>query len=350
METTTIEALIALNNRFYTEHAASFSATRSAPWNGWRKLAQLLKTQAHDPCENPISKQTASQVSVPIRSDDRAGGAPGPETNGPGSAPASPWGALDPRVLDLACGNMRFEQFLSAEFPSTAFAFHAVDSCTALAPTEALAQVGVTYHEVDVLQRALAGRPAFEDVPACSLSVCFGFMHHIPSYDLRQRILAELVDRTSPHGLIVVSFWQFMHDERLARKARRADQLARGDTTRSSSDSSNSAAFQDTHLPRDLCVREIEDRRINESPTFPAIDLTQLDQHDHFLGWQSDPSPLRYCHHFTESEIDALVASVAPRAQEVARFSADGASDDLNRYVVLKRVDCGGDGVASGLR
>ena len=59
---------------------------------------------------------------------------------------------------------------------------------------------------------------------------------------------------------------------------------------------------------------------------------------DHFLGWQQDPRPLRYCHSFAEDEVDALVRSVADCAREVERFSADGSSDTLNRYLILQRI------------
>ena len=47
----------------------------------------------------------------------------------------------------------------------------------------------------------------------------------------------------------------------------------------------------------------------------------------------------RYCHHFEELEIDALVAAACEgsKAREVARFSADGKSGAMNRYVVLQK-------------
>ena len=96
-----------------------------------------------------------------------------------------------------------------------------------------------------------------------------------------------------------MSFWQFMSDDRLSRKADQADSAMRAQG---------------------------------------RIDMARLDANDHFLGWQTDPSPLRYCHHFDEREIDELVASVGTRAREVARYSADGSSGTLNRYLVLERL------------
>lgn len=276
MDLTTAHELIELNNRFYTEHAASFSATRSAPWEGWNHAAGLL-TQLRWPRAH----------------------------NGGASCHS-------PLVLDLACGNLRFERFLLNAFPSVDLRFHAVDACADLAK-DASQIPGADFYEMDVLGSFLDDwarlgdlghtvpnrRLADAGIPECDLTVCFGFMHHVPGFDMRASVLDAIVERTALGGVAFISFWQFMRDERLARKALAAD----------------SAAHESA-----------------SSGTFP------LDENDHFLGWQSDPSPLRYCHHFDESEIDELVASVGTRAREVARYSADGGSGTLNRYLMLERV------------
>lgn len=327
MDTSTIQALIALNNQFYAQHAASFAATRSAPWHGWSALADLLR-------ERSQRRDTPGETSASIHASAKCGisgpTAPSPKkmpsslhtldnrrasiiapSAVPGSRPALD-GANDRipehrarTVLDLACGNLRFEEFLAREFPHALFRFNAVDTCQALASPQALAQANIRYREVDILQHALAGHCSIDGVPTCDLAVCFGFMHHVPSHELRSAVLETLCAHTAPHGLIVVSFWQFMRDERLARKAMRAGALA-----------------------------------ADASSPFAALgtDTSQLEEHDHFLGWQTDPSPLRYCHHFPEAEIDELVASVGTIAREVARYSADGSSGTLNRYLVLEKL------------
>lgn len=327
MDTSTIQALIALNNQFYAQHAASFAATRSAPWHGWSALADLLRERSqrrdtpgetsasnHASAKCGISGPTAPSLKKPPSSlhalDNRRASVTTPIAT-PGSRPA-----LDDTndripehractVLDLACGNLRFEEFLACEFPHACFSFNAVDTCPALASPQTLAQANIRYREIDILQHALAGHRSIDGVPACDLTVCFGFMHHVPSHELRSAVLETLCAHTAPHCLIVVSFWQFMRDERLARKAMRAGALA-----------------------------------ADASSPFAAlgIDTSQLEEHDHFLGWQTDPSPLRYCHHFPEAEIDELVASVGTIAREVARYSADGSSGTLNRYLVLEKL------------
>ncbi len=258
MDTTTAQALIALNNRFYRDNAASFSATRSAPWEGWKRLGSILR-------ECGWVGATAPQTRL---------------------------------VFDMASGNLRFEHFLSTAFPSIDFEFHAVDNCAALAEHGQNDRIAYHFHQCDILDTLVSSNARIPECPPCDLSVSFGFMHHVPSAYLRHRVFEALIEHARVGGPIVLSFWQFMNDTRLAAKALKADEALAMD-----------------------------------------IDISQLEPNDHFLGWQSDPSPLRYCHHFDECEIDELVASVGTKVREVARYSSDGASGTLNRYLVLERLD-----------
>lgn len=309
MDTTTVKALIELNNRFYAQHAASFSATRSAPWHGWEQLVEVLHEHG--------------------RGNPQAAGAA--------------------RVLDMACGNLRFEHFLASASPSIDFDFHAVDSCPALMASHADLPAACAFHQCDVLAALIEGVDGIPEVPLCDLSVSFGFMHHIPDARLRSDALSELIAHTAPNGLVVVSFWQFMNDERLAKKAARADETLRAQC-------SHAAGAPRADLNPDGTQRQPSSEGAPAMPaasatptaaiphaasvlsSASAVDISQLDEHDHFLGWQSDPSPLRYCHHFDEAEIDELVASVGTAVREVTRYSADGASGTLNRYLVLERL------------
>lgn len=261
MDTATARALIELDTAFYRAHAESFSATRQAPWQGWRQVAGLLRDRA----------RTAGALSV----------------------------------LDLACGNLRFERFLSAELAGCTLAFHAVDNCPELVDAPA-AESAVRLHTVDILGKLLAGNDPLAGIPRRDVAVCFGFMHHVPGFELRRAVLDALVDHTEPGGVVAISFWQFMHDERLARKAR---------------------ATTEAHvaeLPGGPC------------PAVPGG--AALETGDYLLPWQDSEHALRYCHHFDDAEIDRLVATLpAGAVREIARFSADGRSGDLNRYLILER-------------
>lgn len=261
MDTATARALIELDTAFYRAHAESFSATRQAPWQGWRQVAGLVRDRA----------RTAGALSV----------------------------------LDLACGNLRFERFLSAELAGCTLAFHAVDNCPELVDAPA-AESAVRLHTVDILCELLAGKDPLAGIPRCDATVCFGFMHHVPGFELRRAVLDALLAHTEPEGVVAISFWQFMHDERLARKARA--------TTESHA----------AELPG------------GPGPTVPGD--AALEDGDYLLPWQDSEHALRYCHHFDDAEIDRLVATLpAGAAREIARFSADGRSGDLNRYLILER-------------
>ncbi|MDR0347473.1 MAG: class I SAM-dependent methyltransferase, partial [Coriobacteriales bacterium] len=65
-------------------------------------------------------------------------------------------------------------------------------------------------------------------------------------------------------------------------------------------------------------------------------ELKGWDTNDYLLGWKNVPGAYRYCHSFTEAEIDALVESVASSAPVISRFSSDGRGDKLNTYLLLQ--------------
>jgi SAM-dependent methyltransferase len=249
MDTTTAKRLCEINTTFYAEQASSFASTRAHPWHGWSDLAILRDISAS------------------------------------GSSPFA--------VFDLACGNLRFESYLTEELPAVSFAFYAVDNCTALIPQTPV----VDYQCLDVIELLGKGLILSEQftAPLCDLSVCFGFMHHVPLPAWRASILSSLIAQTRRGGTVVVSFWQFLNNDALAHKA------------------------QDTHQ-----------RALAE------LQLSELEQGDYLLGWQDTPGVYRYCHSFSEDEIDHLAASVAGKACVLSRFTRDGRTDNLNTYLVLQ--------------
>ena len=274
-------SLIQLNNTFYREHAASFSDTRRAPWPGWVRTMDIALEQIDAVAgEQPV------------------------------------------RAFNLACGNMRFEHFALGRLSSSPFAgrpleFYGVDSCQDLATDEggyARRIPNLHFQEVDVLGTLMKHNPAAMpevvfDAPLADISVCFGFMHHVPSCEYRVRVLDALVRQTRPGGIIAISFWEFMNDERMVRKAARAE------------------------------------ARAELAPPFEGYDPSQFEPGDHLIGWQNDDHAYRYCHHFDDQQITDLVTGVralstngdAP-VRELARFHADGHSGELNRYVILQRA------------
>lgn len=308
MTCATVRALCQLNTEFYERNAASFSQTRTAPWEGWRRCMAACGFDDFDEAlDQPANAQTADSV------------------------------------LDIACGNLRFEAFLANTYPYIDWSFFAVDNCEPLVASgqEDIAKK-VYFTCEDIVSNLLEGLPAAEpaNIPALAaatpfdLVVSFGFLHHIPSFDLRRQFLLEALSQVKPGGYLVVSFWQFLNDpakrakieqthvEALALFASGAEARA---NDRDALDRGVGSFSSDN--PNPSCLKP------------PAFFAGSLEPNDYFLGWKNEPGNYRYCHHFSNEEIDQIIAVLAPHATVVESFSADGKPGNLNRYVVFKREE-----------
>lgn len=313
----TVRRLNALTSDFYAREAASFSATRLAPWHGWEKAWGIIAT--HDPVLATLARvDGAHEGELPSVTEPLA-------------------------VLDLGCGNLRFERFLAKRVAGPVRVV-ATDNCPDLSspaigtlpaaasrargkcPGPARAKkedapgreaspfdgVAVEFRALDIVEALLDGTFA-DRLPhgTCDLAVAFGLMHHLPTFALRARLIEGLLGSLRPGGFAILSFWQLLNDPRLAAKA----------------------------------VTTTAEGRA-------ALRLPAFRENDFLLGWQHAEGVYRFCHHTPEAEIDALLgavrepgssahvahASVALPFREIARFSADGKRDDLNRYLVLRRL------------
>ena len=309
MTCATVRALCQLNTEFYERNAASFSQTRTAPWEGWRRCMAACRFDglAEAAFDQPANAQTADSV------------------------------------LDIACGNLRFEAFLANTYPHIDWSFFAVDNCEPLVASgqEDIAKK-VHFTCEDIVSNLLEGLPAAEpaNIPALAaatpfdLVVSFGFLHHIPSFDLRRQFLLEALSQVKPGGYLVVSFWQFLNDPAKRAKIEQTHVEA--------------LAFFAGCAETRTNDREALDRGVgssssdNPNPSClkpPAFFAGSLEPNDYFLGWKNEPGNYRYCHHFSNEEIDRIIAALAPHATVVESFSADGKPGNLNRYVVFKREE-----------
>ncbi len=307
MNRETARALCQLNTEFYERNAASFSQTRTVPWEGWRRCMAACGFDDSDGAalDQPVNAQTADSV------------------------------------LDIACGNLRLEAFLANTYPHIDWSFFAVDNCEPLVASgqEDVAKK-VHFTCEDIVSNLLDGLPAAElaNVPALAaatpfdLVVSFGFLHHIPSFDLCQRFLLEALSQVKPGGYLVVSFWQFLNDP--AKRAKIEQTHA------------EALAFFESDAETRANDRDALDRGAGSSSSSdpdlsylkpPAILADSLEPNDYFLGWKNEPGNYRYCHHFSGEEIDRIITALAPHATVVESFSADGKPGNLNRYVVFKR-------------
>lgn len=276
MDTKFAQMLCQLNNDFYRDQAVSFSDTRHAKWPGW------------ECCLKAVSSVFLDQSNSV--------------------------------VLDVACGNLRFEKFLASQLLERHIQVWALDSCDELLPQTCAGtlvekvnadgadtpdatdvHLQINYLHCDVMEAIGSSKAFTYGIPQADISVSFGFMHHVPLPEWRVQLLNSLIEATKPGGFVCVSFWEFLADEELAAKAYK------------------------TH-----------ERALVELGPVWGFSSADFNDGDFLLGWRNTPGAYRYCHSFSTSEVDALIATVSSRAECVARFRADGRTETLNEYIVLQ--------------
>lgn len=176
-----------------------------------------------------------------------------------------------------------------------------MDSCRALLPDESPASnVRICFQELDIVSRLLSGGgqtlARALRAPACDAAVCFGVMHHVPSFEARVELLRALVAGVRDGGMVCVSFWRFMENDGMARRVRALQPQALADAGLSAED---------------------------------------LERNDYLLGWDAQPGVYRYCHHFDDGEVDRLIAALGREVCVADRFVSDGRGGNLNAYVVF---------------
>jgi 2-polyprenyl-3-methyl-5-hydroxy-6-metoxy-1,4-benzoquinol methylase len=196
------------------------------------------------------------------------------------------------RLLDVGCGHGRLARLLEQRGPRLAYV--GIDSSPqllAIARSHAAALALPTdFIEADVTASGWTAQlppGSFDAIAALAV------LHHIPSWQLRRDLLAQLAGLLAADGVLVLSTWQFMNEARLRRKM----------------------------VP------------------WSAAELTpaQVEAGDALLDWQRGGVGLRYCHWVDEGELSALAEQAGLKVQ--ALFYDDGRDNNLNLFAVL---DCAG--------
>ncbi len=307
------QRMIALNSSFYRTQAGDFSATRQSAWLGWERVLQLMlqrNPQLAGECDPRLVSQHAPHSTTESTSHSTT------ESTSHSTATHTP--SLS--VVDIACGNQRFRRFVKEKFPHTQLSYVGVDNCRPLvegcgAGEPPMKGVGfgslvegegsgdgsseaLSFVEFDVANTLLKSTLHLA-VPPADLAVSFGFMHHVPTFDARIRLLLSLLSLVHSRGLAVVTLWRFMDNPSLAVRAR--ETTARG-------------------------LRELD------------LSPQDLGSNDYLLGWQHQSGVFRYCHYVDDDEVRQLVNAL-PSTTLVDTFVADGRDGRLNRYLVFMRHD-----------
>lgn len=240
MDASTTETLLRLNRTFYDRFAQQFAQSRTPNQPGWQRLLPFLPHSG--------------------------------------------------RLLDVGCGHGRLARLLDQQ--GRRVAYIGVDNSPqllAIARTDAAnLAIPTTFVEADVTADGWIPRlPAgpFDAVVAMAV------LHHIPGWQRRRDLLAQLAGLLTDEGTLMLSTWQFMNEARLRRKI----------------------------VP------------------WNAAGLTpdQVEAGDTLLDWQRGGVGLRYCHLVDEAELAALASQAGLAIQTM--FYDDGRSGNLNLFAVLRR-------------
>lgn len=255
MKKLTINRLNQLNKKFYEIVAEEFNETRSRAWEGWEKL---FESSAFVNLLNLHKKLF---------------------------------------VLDIGSGNGRFAHFLASK--NLLLRYLGVDVNKTLL-TKGLEQElfkndedNFRLEKFDVIENLLEaeGDDKGMDYGEFDLVVTFGFLHHLPSFELRKKFMQMLAAQTDSNGLIVITAWRFDRDENLMNRQEK---------------------FSDFNFEND-----------------------EIENGDYLLDWQRGENAVRYCHLILPEEMDELIKSAG--LVVVDKFSCDGKSQNLNDYYLCKR-------------
>ncbi|MDR0950191.1 MAG: dephospho-CoA kinase [Candidatus Ancillula sp.] len=244
-----------LNNQFYNENASSFSDTRIKPWEGWIKGMEIISPLLFD-------------TNLPI---------------------------TNPKILDLASGNGRFEKYLSNKFSNIKFDITMADNCLPLAKNfNSTKSENIKFKPVDIISNWETESKNIQN--NFDLVCSFGFMHHIPSFERRLKFIKDLTEKTT--NLLFLSFWGFANSENGKIKAQKT-------TT-------------------------------NYILNSGFIDL---ETEDYILGWKNKLNTFRYCHNFSKDEISEIINLLQKNGEIISCFQADGKSKDMNTYIIWQKIN-----------
>ena len=200
------------------------------------------------------------------------------------------------KILDLACGNARFGRFIDEHFSDKPIEYLGVDVQPVLLSLseKSLKTTNLTFNlkEVDIIQSLLDDTLINQIEDKFDLIMVFGLLHHIPSEDLRKKFMNKIGLLLNKNGLAVVTSWQFGKMKR----------------------------FTDRYI----------------DPTSLGIDSNELEANDYILDWNRGEVAYRYSHFADEVELRSL-ASGFTNTKIIKTYYADGRTDNLNCYIILKK-------------
>ncbi len=243
MQPETVDRLLKINARFYQEYASPFSATRQRLQPGVQRILTGIPPEA--------------------------------------------------RILDLGCGNGEFWSHLSqgdfrGAYTGLDLSPQLLDIARANAQKASQPSTPIpVFQQADLSAETWAGalppgRSTFD------LVLAFAVLHHIPSTELRRKILQKVHLLLEVGGQFIHSEWQFLNSNRLRERIQ----------------------------------------------PWSAAGLSEADveTEDYLLDWRREGRGLRYVHHFNPTELERLADECGFVIKE--QFTSDGEGGRLGLYQV----------------
>lgn len=278
MKQATRQRLLDLNRDFYATIASDFDATRQ----GWTPgLLRVLAYLPSAPADEPLTVLDAGCGNgrfAHILNDYLGAEKSGPEKTGPEKLPAPSQRAALEQSCAIQCGSP--VHYIGIDNDAQLLAL-------ARQSTAELVNVQAEFHQADLAQ---AGWSTVIGVQQrTDLVLCTATMQHLPGYDLRRRVLAELASCTRQR--LIISAWQFL----------------------------SSSRFRQKLIPWARIGLQKED----------------VEPGDALLPWKQGQFAIRYVHQLDEDELRRLAADVGLAI--VDAYRADGKEGNLNLYMVMQR-------------
>jgi tRNA (uracil-5-)-methyltransferase TRM9 len=231
--------LIKLNRHFYTEFAAPFSATRQRLQPGVTALLEKIPVQAN--------------------------------------------------LLDLGCGNGKLARALDARGHQGFYVGLDLSSVLLEDARHNLSPgLEAEFHQANLAE------PGWEQVLShriFDVTLCLAVLHHLPGTECRRQLLGDIYRILAPGGLLMLSVWQFLQNERLRARIQ----------------------------PWEYAGLQVED----------------VDPGDYLLDWRRGGHGLRYVHHFDQAELQELADGSGFAIQ--TSFKSDGQGGQLSLYQIWNK-------------
>lgn len=351
MNTEVMQGLASITQALYQAHAQSFSHTRERKWVGWEQLLDRLSKRecasagvrgSLSVCDIASGNMRFLEFLLHARGQEEAN-AKGTKTNGEETLQSAAHARIpflayrgidyvgcdkEAALQELGCTRVRALlssldscHIVQADLIERARKDECLLPCSDASLTSCLASSAHAYahtapvpaHTAEISEITQARRN-YHIPTRFDLVVSFGFMHHIAGYELRRRFIEKLLKLTSPTGVCVLSLWRFAEDPRAREKA--MHETKENLSTLKAGTLHGAEAFTLTQC------KKIED---------------SLEEGDFLLSWQGQAGYGRYCHSFSDREIDTIVRDLPSSYRLLDRFCADGKNGCMNCYLILVR-------------